>query len=104
MTVRVVRIMEYEYETLEQANLDMSRWHVPPTGDKKFGPPVSDPETGKFGPLIRSTVFLPHYEMAKARTDVALVEAVQPEDFIGKTMTVTVPKNDGETNTGWVSC
>jgi hypothetical protein len=89
--------MEYEYETLEQANADMSRWQVPAVGEKKFGPKAA---------LIKSTVLLPHYEMAKPRTDVALVEAVQPEDFIGKTMTVTVAKDrdDEAPNTGWVSC
>lgn len=93
MTIRVVRIMEYEYETLEQANLDMSRWQVPAVGAKKFGPPVAEGTT-RFGPMIRSTVLLPDYETTKARTDVALVEAVQPEDFIGKTMTVTVANED----------
>ena len=82
MTVRVVRIMEYHYETLDQANKDMANWQVPAVGDKKFSTK---------GPLVKSTVLLPHYETAKPRTDVALVEAVQPEDFIGKTMTVTVP-------------
>lgn len=80
--IRVVRVMEYEYDTLEQANKDMANWQVPAVGDKKFG---------TLGPLVKSTVLLPHYETAKARIDVALVEAVQPEDFIGKTMTVTVP-------------
>ena len=50
MTVRVLRIMEYEYTTLEQANADMARWQVPPTGDKKFGP---------LAPNIRSSVMLP---------------------------------------------
>lgn len=79
--IRVLRVMEYEYDTLEQANADMARWQVPAVGSKKFGPKAA---------LIKSTVLLPHYEMAKQHVDVALVEAVQPEDFIGKAMTVTV--------------
>ncbi len=48
--IRVLRVMEYEYETIEAANADMARWQVPPTGDKKFGP---------LAPMIRSSVMLP---------------------------------------------
>lgn len=49
--VRVVRIMEYEYESLEAANADMAHWQVPPQGSHTFGPT---------GHLIRSTIMLPH--------------------------------------------
>jgi hypothetical protein len=48
--IRVLRVMEYWYEDLEAANADMALWHVPPTGDKKFGPATA---------LIKSTVMLP---------------------------------------------
>lgn len=48
--IRVTRIMEYEYETMQQCNEDMARWQVPALGDKKFGP---------LAPLIRSAVMMP---------------------------------------------
>lgn len=37
MTVRVVRILEYYYDNLGQANADMRRWQVPASGEKQFG-------------------------------------------------------------------
>ena len=35
MTVRVLRIMEYRYDSLTRANEDMDRWQV--QGSRKFG-------------------------------------------------------------------
>lgn len=37
MTVRVTRILEYEYETAEGALADMERWHVPANGAQRYG-------------------------------------------------------------------
>jgi hypothetical protein len=34
MTVRVLRLLEYVYPDLETAQIDMERWHVPPTGSR----------------------------------------------------------------------
>lgn len=88
--------MEYEYETLEQANADMARWQVPAVGDKQFG---------TLGPLVKSTVLLPHYKKASQEEAIELTRRLpDPNDLVGKEMTVTVPKDDEPTNTGWVNC
>lgn len=36
MPVRVVRIMEYSYQTQEDADADMSRWNAPANGIRSF--------------------------------------------------------------------
>jgi hypothetical protein len=96
--IRVVRIMEYEYETQEQADADMARWQVPAIGNKKFG---------TAGPLIKSTILLPHYkkELSQEEAIELTRQLPDPNDLVGKEMTVTVPKEGDEpTNTGWVNC
>lgn len=81
MTVRVVRVMEYHYDTLEKANEDMARWQVPAVGDKKFG---------TLGPLVKSTVLLPHYMKEK---QIDLLPYVTPEDFVGEEAQLSDPNN-----------
>ena len=52
MTVRVIRVLEYEYEDQASANLDMSRWGVPPMAIHRPNKSV----------IIRSAVILPYDE------------------------------------------
>jgi len=38
MAYKVLRLLEYTYDTVEDADEDMQRWYVPPVGAKKFNP------------------------------------------------------------------
>jgi hypothetical protein len=35
--VRVIRLMEYEYDSFETADRDMKQWQVPSSGARSFG-------------------------------------------------------------------
>lgn len=35
--IRIVRVLEYTYTDYQQAEIDMMRWNIPPTGAKNFG-------------------------------------------------------------------
>jgi hypothetical protein len=45
--IRVLRIMEYEYEDNERAKQDMARWQIPANGSKRQG-----------GMVIRSAIII----------------------------------------------
>jgi hypothetical protein len=57
--VRVVRILEYEYRSLEEAEADMLHWQVPAVGAKVFSPIET----------VRSAVIMPHFIREVDETD-----------------------------------
>jgi hypothetical protein len=59
--IRVLRLMEYVYETPEQAQEDMERWQVPSNGSKVFTP--------KSGKVIRSSTIIDLNYEADDRTN-----------------------------------
>lgn len=48
--IRIIRVMEYYYDSIEEFNRDCERWHVPPQGEVRHD---------KGARRIRSTVMLP---------------------------------------------
>jgi hypothetical protein len=72
MVVRVTRLIEYEYPTVEAALHEMERWGVPPNGSKSFGSKA---------PLIRSAVIGPVFgETAEQIADMTAVPGNLDED------------------------
>lgn len=55
MTVRVTRLMEYEYATAEDALADMERWGVPATGARRFGGFNGPVRSAVIGPVFGET-------------------------------------------------
>lgn len=71
MTVRVTRLMEYEYESVESALTDMQNWAVPASGVRKFSAAPSR--------IIRSAVIGPVFGEAAERIHSAIAD-VESDD------------------------
>lgn len=78
--VRVTRLMEYEYGTVEQALENMEGWAVPASGIRRFGVGSSNR-----GVIIRSAVIGPVYGEAADRIHSAVAAAEIEDDPIGVT-------------------
>lgn len=78
MTVRVTRLMEYEYVTVEQALTSMDAWAVPANGTRQFGV-GSSPK----GTTIRSAVIGPVFGEIAERIHTALaVDETDPDHSV----------------------
>lgn len=59
MVVRITRLMEYEYTSVEQALADMERWAVPPNGTQAWNrgaiPPMHVVRSAVIGPVFGET-------------------------------------------------
>ncbi len=65
MTVRVLRLMEYTYDSLEQAETDMSHWYV-----QRFR------KMGVNGPFVRSAVLVNPFAFEETGSPYAEIDEI----------------------------